>query len=332
MLNQDSRSPKPPNRRLKLTVLLVLLATVSINLLSAYIRHLESGLDCADWPACYGLIGSYVEPAADQTVAQMALAPVAAAKKVHRGVATLLVIMVLLLVVESRKQQGSGGVNRNLTANLPYIMAAILLLLSVVGPASYMKTLPAIAVVNLVGGMTLMALSGWLWLQLAGEPPVANSGLKPLARVGLVLLVLQIVLGIWLSANFAAISCSGLWACEPLAEAVPAVGDSFWYFRELRLDESGRVLFDQGMQTIHIVHRIGALLIGLVLLALALLCVRRGDALRRNGLALGVLVLLQLALGASAIIMGLPLILVLGHNLTAALLLLMLVKLNYLAR
>jgi cytochrome c oxidase assembly protein subunit 15 len=329
MLKQDFLSP---NRRIKLMVLLVLLATISINLLSAYIRHLEAGLDCTDWPACYGLISTYVEPLADQTVAQMALAPVAAAKKVHRGVATLLVILVLLLVAESRKQQGLRGVGRNFPAILPYIMVAVLLLLSVVGPASYMKTLPAIAVVNLVGGMALMALSGWLWLQLAAEPPVVNSGLKPLARVGLVLLLLQIVLGVWLSANFAAISCSSLWACEPLAEAVPATGDSFWYFRELRLDESGRVLFDQGMQSIHIVHRLGALLTGLILLALALFSVRRGDAFRRSGLALAALVLLQFVLGASAMIMGLPLILVLGHNLTAALLLLVLLKLNYLAR
>ncbi len=315
---------------MKLIVLLVLLTTISINLLSAYIRHLEAGLDCADWPACYGQIGAYVEP--DQTVAQMALAPVAAAKKVHRGVATLLVVMVLLLVVESRKQQGLRGVHRQFSTILPYIMAAILLLLSVVGPASYMKILPAIAVVNLTGGMALMVLSGWLWLQLASGPPVAHSGLRPLAQFGLVLLLLQIVLGAWLSANFAAISCSGLWACKPLPGAVPAVGDSFWYFRELRLDESGRVLFDQGMQSMHIVHRIGALLTGLYLLLLALLSLRQGGAFRRSGLALLALVLLQVALGISAMLMGLPLILVLGHNLTAALLLLVLLQLNYLVR
>jgi cytochrome c oxidase assembly protein subunit 15 len=324
-----SKQPSPsPHRRLQWYVLLVLVATLSINLLSAYIRHLEAGLGCADWPACYGQIGDYIEPSSQQSVSQMALAPVAAAKKIHRGVATALVILVLLLLQEARKQKQLRGVNRN----LPYIMVAVLLLLSVVGPASYLKTLPAIAVVNLLGGMTLLALAWWLYLQLQGGAPTVSRPLRLLARAGLLALLVQITLGIWLSANFAAISCSSPWSCNPPMAVAASPGDSFWYFRELRLSASGQVVFDQGMQVMHIAHRLGALLSGVLLLVLAAVAWRRGGPLRPGALVLALLLLLQLLLGVAAMLAHLPLALVLAHNLVASLLLLAVLKLNYLAR
>jgi cytochrome c oxidase assembly protein subunit 15 len=68
----------------------------------------------------------------------------------------------------------------------------------------------------------------------------------------------------------------------------------------------------------HVVLALGALL--------AVALVRAGR--RRAGIALALLVAVQLALGASAVLAGLPLSVVLGHNLVAALLLAALVAIN----
>ncbi len=308
MQNQGTEKQR---RRMALYALLIVVTTLAINLLSAYLRHVESGLGCDDWPDCYGRIESYVT--ADQAVAEMALAPRQTAKQIHRAVATALVVVVLLLVQQHRQYRlltGAGG-------SLPYLMVAVLLVLSIIGPTSYLKTFPAIALVNLVGGMALAALAWWLWLQLRPPASVAASpGLRKLSTACLLALLAQICLGAWTSANFAGLSCPGLIDCGAGGSNLAAGSGAFWYFRELSLDGSGRVVFDQGALLIQLVHRAGALATAALLLWL-------GIAARRAGGALIMILLTgQLALGVCAVLFELPLAVVLGHNLVAALLLL----------
>ena len=305
-----------PQKLLAKYTLLVLISTVLINLLSAYIRHMESGLSCQPWPACFAVIGEFVKAEDSAEVAQKALAPVEFAKQTHRTIATALVIGVLLLVNQSRKPGAMKGIN----ATLPYLLLAVILLLSVVGPASYLKTLPIIAVINLTGGLALMAICWWLYLQLNSPSRVTVPvGMKKLWLLAWLLLIAQIFLGAWLSANFAATACPALFSCQASGEYLQPGSQTFWYFRELALNEHGRVMFDSSSITIHLAHRLFALLTAATLLFSAIKTLRRSKPL---ALAIMGLVLLQCLLGTLSVIFSFPMILIMVHNLTAALLLL----------
>ena len=323
MRNEQQHSPQHHQKLLARYVMMVLVATLIINCLSAYIRHMEAGLGCDNWPSCYGDIGKYVSPIDDSEIAQKALAPTEIAKQMHRTIAALLVIGVLLLVNQSRKPEAMQGVSRH----LPYLLLAVLLLLSVIGPASYLKTMPAIAVVNLAGGLALLAMSWWLWLQLNCKNRTdAPTWLKRLMMSGWLLLMLQILLGSWVSANYAGLACSELLTCNAPAEYTSDGSGSFWYFRQLALDTEGRILFDNSSIVIHLIHRAGAIITGLILLIGALASLQYRV---KMAICLAVLVLLQLLLGASGILLSLPIMVVMAHNLIAALLLMAVMALNY---
>jgi cytochrome c oxidase assembly protein subunit 15 len=98
----------------------------------------------------------------------------------------------------------------------------------------------------------------------------------------------------------------------------------------LALDEQGRVVTGGVQRTLHMAHRLGALVTVLFLTALATRALRAHGRLRGTGISILMLVLLQAALGTSSVIAGLPLLLVTAHNAVAALLLLAVVNLNHL--
>jgi heme a synthase len=82
------------------------------------------------------------------------------------------------------------------------------------------------------------------------------------------------------------------------------------------------------LTAIHWTHRVGAVLVTLYLGALALVALRV-EALQGIALLLGGLLVLQVILGVSNILSGLKLAVAVGHNAGAALLLVVLVVLNF---
>lgn len=289
------------------------------NVLSAYLRLHEAGLDCTPWPDCYGQIALSDGGAAPDL--QAALVPHQHIKQAHRLLAGALVLLVLV-VLHRRAGLGLRGGERT----LPYALAAVMLALAVVGPASYLKTLPAIATANILGGLVLLALA-WRLLLAGRRPqqlPVADS-MRKLALVSAGVVVLQSALGAWTSANFAGVACGDWLVCE--APSAPAAFSAFNYFRELELDAAGRIILGAEAWLIQHVHRLAAWLTALVLLTLALGLWRQG--LRGYGVALAAVVAMQLAVGSAGAAAGLPLLMVLAHNLLAAALLVTVVEINY---
>ena len=142
----------------------------------------------------------------------------------------------------------------------------------------------------------------------------------------LVLLLVQLALGAWLSANFAGLGCATADGCMPGR----GIGDAFWYLRELALDGNGRVIADPATAANLIAHRIGAALAVPLLLLAAVVAARASVTLRRNALLVLALVSLQAMLGLCALVFSLPLAVVLAHSTVAALLLLAMLRLDYL--
>jgi cytochrome c oxidase assembly protein subunit 15 len=291
----------------------LMLATLAVNLLSAFIRHQETGLGCAPWPDCYATVGTPVDPATAGPTA--VLTPAETAKQAHRGIATALVFLVLFVVYQARQRPLTG-----FTQHIPILLVAVILILSVIGPASYLKTLPAVATANLIGGMALLTFTWLLWLQSRPSQPGGYPKLRTPARIALAALLLQIFLGAWTSANFAAIACSGFLTCT--AETSSATLSSFWYLRELELTSAGRIVLDGAQAMIQQSHHLGALLAAGLLMTLALRCLAAGGVMGKWGLGLIALLMLQIAAGLAGLYTELPLAVVLLHNLTASLLLL----------
>lgn len=314
---------KHSRRRFSACLLLLLAATLLINLLSSYIRHVEAGLGCEDWPECYGHIGEIGTPAEIDAVA--ALTPTQTAKRAHRTIATVLVGLVLWAVYQARTLPLRGNAQF-----LPYLLIVVIIMLSVIGPASYLKTLPAVASVNMLGGMALLFVTWWLWLEI--QPPgEAVTALRPLASAALTIVILQVALGTWVSANFAGTTCSGPLTCQQHEDARNA-WSSFWYFRELNVDATGRIVMDNTQAVISRVHQIGAAVAAVVLAVFGVLAVRASGLIARWGRRLLGLLAAQLILGLVALTSELPLLVVLAHNVTASLLLLCVLRMKLLAR
>jgi cytochrome c oxidase assembly protein subunit 15 len=138
----------------------------------------------------------------------------------------------------------------------------------------------------------------------------------------------QIVLGGWVSTNYAALACTDFPMCH--GEWVPEMQfePAFTLRRELGLDASGNLLSLQALTAIHWTHRLWAVAV-LVLAGTAAVKLIRQRGLCMLGAALGALLLIQIGLGISNVWFSLPLLLAVAHNAGAALLLLTLVVINF---
>ena len=183
---------------------------------------------------------------------------------------------------------------------------------------------PVIVMAHLMGGLLTLSLLTWLaWKTTPWGPLVSAEApkLRRLLWVGLVLLVVQIALGGWTSANYAALACGtdyptclGQWWPEQ------DYREAFILWRGIGVDYEGGVLDGPARVAIQTAHRLMAILVfgHLLMVAIKLL---RSTGLRYSGGLLLVLLCAQVALGISNIVLGLPLWVAVAHNAGAALLL-----------
>jgi heme a synthase len=181
---------------------------------------------------------------------------------------------------------------------------------------------PIVVMGHLVGGMATFGLLGYVALRYRGigAPDEQHVALRKLVVLGIVLLALQIALGGWTSANYAALACGtdfpmclGQWA--PPTD----FHQGFVLWREIGVNYEGGVLDMAARSAIQITHRIGALVVFCYLSWLSYRLVR--DGFRWGGIAVFVVVILQVLLGISNVHFGLPLPVATMHNGGAALLL-----------
>ncbi len=139
---------------------------------------------------------------------------------------------------------------------------------------------------------------------------------------------MQIALGGWVSANYAALACPDLPWC--LGKVVPPMdfGNAFHVVRELGHTGEGDLLPLEALTAIHWTHRTFALAV-VAMVGWASLKALRAPGLRRLAVLIGVLLVLQFFIGIANVAFGLPLGLAAAHNAGAALLLASLVVLNF---
>lgn len=183
---------------------------------------------------------------------------------------------------------------------------------------------PLIVMAHLLGGLLTFSLLVWLaWKTTPSAALVVAEApkLRRLLWIGLGLLVVQIALGGWTSANYAALACGtdyptclGQWWPEQ------DYGEAFVLWRGIGVDYEGGVLDGPARVAIQMVHRLFALLVTGHLLFVGIRMLRT-PGLVFWGSVLLVLLATQVTLGISNVVAGLPLWVATAHNAGAALLL-----------
>src|SRR6202008_2319337 len=113
----------------------------------------------------------------------------------------------------------------------------------------------------LAGGMALLALLTWFFLERTSFAVQGARLLRFPALLGLTVLGIQILLGGWVSANYAALACPDLPLC--LGQAVPPMdfANAFHVLRELGRTDAGELLPQAALVAIHWSHRVFSLVV-----------------------------------------------------------------------
>ncbi len=300
----------------------------------AFVRLSDAGLGCPDWPGCYGHMTVPDQPhalaRADQAYPNRPVEPAKAWKEMgHRYLAGTLGLLILIIAIIAWRQ-------RRVLAQSP-TLPTFLVLLVILQAALGMWTVtlllkPVIVTLHLIGGMATLALLAWLVVRqlrpAAGVAEERRRALRPWIMLGLVILVVQMILGGWVSTNYAALACTDFPTCHGVWVPQMDFRHGFQLVRGLGVTASGAPLSYQALTAIHWTHRVGALVTFIYLVTLAVAMLASAGA-RRYGAVLLVLVMLQVALGISNVVFSLPLPVAVAHNAGAALLLITLVVLNF---
>ncbi|MEO5810575.1 MAG: COX15/CtaA family protein [Rhodanobacter sp.] len=188
---------------------------------------------------------------------------------------------------------------------------------------------PMVVMGHLLGGMATFGLLAYVALRFAGVGAVDRrlAGLRRMTVVGIVLLVGQIALGGWTSANYAALACGYGPQAFPqcLGQWLPNTDfhQGFVLWRGIGVNYEGGVLDMAARTAIQIAHRVGALVVFCYIAVLSLRLASRG--LRGYGMLVALALVTQVLLGISNVYFGLPLPVATAHNGGAAVLLLTLV-------
>ena len=188
---------------------------------------------------------------------------------------------------------------------------------------------PIVVMGHLLGGLATFALLAWMAWRATDLPiRLPDAGLlRRWLWLGLLLLGLQIALGGWTSANYAALACgTDFPKCVGQWWPPHDFGEGFVLWRGIGVDYEGGVLDGASRIAIHMAHRMMAGVVFAYLLWLASK-LWRTPGIRGAGALLGALVLAQVSLGIANVKLALPLPVAVLHNAGAALLLFVLVGL-----
>ena len=307
------------------TIVFVLIVII----LGAYTRLSHAGLGCPDWPGCYGrlVISENIsfEEEAKQLYPDRPLEQGKAWKEmVHRYAAAGLGLLILVMSIIAWN-------NRNTTGQqlwVPILLLGLVVFQALLGMWTVTLLLKPIVVMgHLLGGMTLLLLLVWQLLvqkfkRKHNAEVQQTSKIYPWAIFAIVVLYMQISLGGWTSANYAALACPDLPTCQ--GEWWPKMDfkEGFVPWRGLGVDYEHGVLNMDARKAIHFSHRIGAVLTLFIIGTVAVSAMRSShQRVRKIGAMVVTVLLVQFGLGIVNILYMIPIFVAVAHNAVASLLL-----------
>ncbi len=333
-------------RRLQALTVLTLFLTFDLVMFGAFTRLTDSGLGCPDWPGCYGSaspLGARSEISAAEQA--MPTGPVTHGKAwvemVHRYLATGVGVLIIVMTVAAWRQwrahmrnvAGAPGVPQRKPLS-PWWATVTLVWVCLQGAFGAltvtMKLFPAIVTLHLIGGLVLLAL---LCVQavrhsqaVQGSGPVVLAGdLRWMLWLAMLLVSVQVVLGGWVSTNYAVLACTTFPTCQGSWWPAMDFAQGFQIWRPLGLLKDGSHIGFAALTAIHYMHRLFAYAVLLVLLVLGWR-VRRAAAQVRSAQPLQAaplaaqgrwivgLAALQLLTGLSNVVLDWPLVAAVLHT------------------
>jgi len=312
--------------------------TFDLIVFGAFTRLTDSGLGCPDWPGCYGLANPFL--AHEHITAAEALLPSgpvtllkAWIEMIHRYLAMGIGVLTMALMGQAwlqwRRTRRTG-----FEPALPSVLFLAVCLQGAFGAWTVtMKLQPVIVTTHLLLGMLLLSLLTWLGTRLDSPGPRAPvpaelRSVRLPARLGAIVLLVQIALGGWVSTNYATLACSDFPLCG--GQLVPPMDfeHGFTLWRELGKTAAGHYLPFSALTAIHWVHRNFALVV-LAVLGWAVWRAWPHAALRPVARAIAIVLGVQALTGMATVFLNFPLPIAVLHNAGAALLVLLVTMLNY---
>ena len=296
-----------------------LLLVVFVVVLGAFTRLVDAGLGCPDWPGCYGHL-KWPDTAEEVERAEMLFpeTPVDHAKTwpemVHRYFAGALLLVVLALTVIAWRDNPPNKIREISTALLVLIICQ-----AAFGAWTVtLKLWPQVVTAHLMGGFATFSLLWVLYLRQGGGRllwlvQAQKLNLKRHAQVALALVVAQIVLGGWVASNYAALACADFPTCYGSYAPPMDVAAGFNIFQHVGPNYLGGLLDNEARIAIHWTHRLGALLVLVVVAALAF---RLWAVNRFLATLTFTLLVFQVMLGILNVVWSLPLGIATAHNLS----------------
>ncbi|HHW4678257.1 MAG TPA: COX15/CtaA family protein [Xylella sp.] len=181
---------------------------------------------------------------------------------------------------------------------------------------------PIVVMGHLLGGLLMFALLVWMAWRAIHLPITLGDATRVRwwLRLSLVMLVVQIALGGWVSANYAALACGGgAWLADNFPRCVGEwwpphdFSEGFTLLRTIGVDYEGGVLDGASRVAIQMAHRLWAIVVSVYLVWLAWrLFLRPG--MRGWATMLGLLVVVQVILGVLNVKLAVPLVVGVMHN------------------
>ena len=336
-------------RRLAITTTLLAAFVVA---LGAYTRLKDAGLGCPDWPGCYGFL-TVPEHIDDVKIAQARFpnSPVEADKgwpeMIHRYFAStlgLLIVIQAVLCVRyfrrfKREQEHLSAANRP-PLKLPLFLVLLVICQGIFGMWTVtLKLWPQVVSGHLLGGFATLSLLFLFTLRMFKSPQqnkrsdesiLKSRHFSSWAIVGLLLVVVQVFLGAWTASNYAALACPDFPTCQSEWWPEMNLQAGFNLFQSIGPNYLGGVMDNESRVAIHMVHRVGALLLTLYLVLMSWRLWRVSARSVKTAIRLVLAALtLQVSLGIINVVWLIPLPIAVAHNAGGAVLLMSLVYLNF---
>lgn len=334
------------NNKYQVLVLISCLFAVVVVGLGAYTRLSDAGLGCPDWPGCYGFLTvpkhlddiSMVEQNFPGAVVESGKAWKEMIHRYFAGTLGLMLLGIMLYSIYRFKTNASNSVQliKNITPlKLPIFLVLLVIFQAILGMLTVTMALqPLIVMGHLLGGFAILTLSSLLYLRITSKPIIGEKasviGYFSWCIFALVVLLIQIALGGWLAANYAAPHCSGLPLCSGNWQQTFSLLDVFQLPSSSSNYEYG-VLSSEARQSIHLVHRFWAMVTATVVLfvAIRIWLQAQSNQIKNAALFVGAAVICQILLGGILVYWQFPISIALAHNLMAAMLLISLIRLSY---
>ncbi|MCK5829495.1 MAG: signal recognition particle-docking protein FtsY [Methylococcales bacterium] len=314
------------------TTLFSLVIALAIIVLASYVRLTNIGSGCLDWAGWPGCYANTISLSGQVTGLENTVEVKDSIKQnSYLYFVGLLGVLVFFLTITAWKQkQGRVATIALFGVLLFFVSSQMALGLWTVK----LKVMPLIITGHLLIGFVAFWILFLLYLRANPINRVVQQsttfGLKSLTQIVMIILLFQTVIGFWVSSNQAGLVCAGFPQCNnawvPKADYLGALN----LFSGFSNGYTGVLSFD-GQVAVHWLHRVGALVCFLLLTLVMLFATSENNPkhVRRSGVVLSILLLVQILLGVYSVKLELPLWVTIFHNIFAALLMLPLITISY---